>query len=89
MSFLQSLAVELGPLGIRVNVIAPGPIADTEGMQRLLPAGETKRLIRGSPLQKLGDIQDIEYAAVFLVSDAAKYITGIYVYNESMIYRRN
>ncbi|CAG8619319.1 5203_t:CDS:10 [Paraglomus brasilianum] len=72
----KSLALELGPLGIRVNVIAPGPIADTEGIQRLLPAADTERLIRGSPLQTLGKIQDIEYATVFLVSDAARYISG-------------
>ena len=77
MSFLQSLAVELGPLGIRVNVIAPGPISGTEGMRRLLPA-DNKPDIRGLPLQTLGKIQDIEYATIFLVSDAARYITGIY-----------
>ncbi|CAG8530777.1 3260_t:CDS:2 [Paraglomus occultum] len=72
----RSLAVELGPLGIRVNVIAPGPIADTEGMHRLLPAADTERLIQGSPLQTLGKIQDIEYATVFLTSDAARNISG-------------
>ncbi|MCA9694218.1 MAG: SDR family oxidoreductase [Myxococcales bacterium] len=72
----RTLAIEWGPLGIRVNAIAPGPIADTEGMRRLLPDELRERLERSVPLQRFGSGQDIANAALFLVSDAASFITG-------------
>ncbi|KAI0641244.1 2,4-dienoyl-CoA reductase [Trametes meyenii] len=71
------LAVEEGPHGIRSNVIAPGPIAGTEGMDRLSAKGEAAdRYTWLSPLGRDGDVKDIANAAVFLFSDAARYITG-------------
>jgi len=68
------LAVEEGPNGIRSNVIAPGPIRDTEGWDRL-------STIRGLnpnefPLGRAGVIADVANTTVFLFSDAATYITG-------------
>ncbi|ORY94723.1 hypothetical protein BCR43DRAFT_494496 [Syncephalastrum racemosum] len=66
-------AVELGPFGVRVNGIAPGPIADTEGMDRLGALLEVESI----PLQRLGSVKDIENATVFLFSDAASLITGV------------
>jgi peroxisomal 2,4-dienoyl-CoA reductase len=72
----RHLAVEWGPAGVRVNAIAPGPIADTEGMKRLL-AEELKDKMRARiPVQRFGKISDIADAAVFLASDAASYISG-------------
>src|SRR5215207_8461598 len=72
----RNLAVEWGRYGIRVNVIAPGPIEDTEGMARLVPE-QVKEKIRGRiPLGRFGRIKDIEQAAVFLCSDAASFING-------------
>lgn len=73
----RNLAVELGPYGIRVNGIAPGPIEDTEGMKRLLPEPIREKLQRKIPLQRFGRIRDIENAALFLTSDAASYVSGV------------
>ncbi|KIJ64084.1 hypothetical protein HYDPIDRAFT_91150 [Hydnomerulius pinastri MD-312] len=68
------LAVEEGPRGVRTNVIAPGPIANTEGMSRLSNQAGSKE--RPYPLGRMGHLQDVANAAVFLFSDAASYITG-------------
>ncbi|KAG5651450.1 hypothetical protein H0H81_008608 [Sphagnurus paluster] len=69
------LAVEEGPHGVRSNVIAPGPIADTEGMDRLsLKTGAPRQA--ALPAGREGHVNDIGNAAVFLFSDAAAFITG-------------
>ena len=70
------LTVEWGPYGIRVNGIAPGPIADTEGVRRLLDDAAKRRAEKATPLQRLGLIEDVSNAALFLCSRAASYITG-------------
>jgi NAD(P)-dependent dehydrogenase (short-subunit alcohol dehydrogenase family) len=76
----RSLAIEWGPLGIRVNSIVPGPIADTEGMKRLTSTLETAAALANAlPLQRYGEKEEIADLAVFLASDAAKYITGAIV----------
>jgi peroxisomal 2,4-dienoyl-CoA reductase len=72
----RQLAVEWGRYGIRVNAIAPGPIEDTEGMARLVPAEVKEKLRRGVPLGRFGRIKDIEQAALFICSDAASFING-------------
>ena len=72
----RNLAVEWGRHGIRCNAIAPGPIEDTEGMSRLVPAEIKEKLRRRIPLGRFGRIRDIEQAAVFLCSDAASFING-------------
>ncbi len=72
----RQLAVEWGRHGIRSNAIAPGPIEDTEGMSRLVPAEVKEKLRRNIPLGRFGRIRDIEQAAVFLCSDAASFING-------------
>ncbi len=72
----RHLAVEWGPLGVRVNAIAPGPIDDTEGMTRLMPAGMREAMERSIPLQRFGRADEIGDAAVFLSSPAAAYISG-------------
>ncbi len=72
----KHLAVEWGPAGIRVNAIAPGPIDDTEGMKRLAPPGFKEKLASKVPLKRLGTCEEIADAALFLASDAARYVTG-------------
>lgn len=72
----RNLAVEWGPYGIRVNGIAPGPIAETEGARRLLVGEARERMARATPLGRLGTIDDVAKAAVFLCSDAASFING-------------
>lgn len=72
----NTLAVELGPLGIRSNCIAPGAIANTEGMDRLAPPGSGSSMVDKIPLQRMGSTQDIADATVFIFSPAALYISG-------------
>ena len=73
----RSLAVEWGKYGIRANGIAPGPIADTEGMKRLVPDAVKEKVAKKIPLGRFGLIADIENSALFLCSDAASYINGV------------
>jgi NAD(P)-dependent dehydrogenase (short-subunit alcohol dehydrogenase family) len=74
----QDLALEWGPMKIRVNAVAPGPIADTEGMRRLAPpdAGAKERFEKSMPLRRWGTIREIADAVLFLVSPAGAFITG-------------
>ncbi|CAR27158.1 hypothetical protein ZYGR_0I04300 [Zygosaccharomyces rouxii] len=72
----NALAVELGPLGIRCNCIAPGPIEGTEGIKRLLPAGLESRAIEQIPLQRLGTTRDIADSTVYLFSPASSFVNG-------------
>lgn len=72
----RQLAVEWGRYRIRSNAIAPGPIEDTEGMQRLVPTQMKEKLLRSIPVGRFGRIKDIEDAALFLCSDAASFING-------------
>jgi 2,4-dienoyl-CoA reductase [(3E)-enoyl-CoA-producing], peroxisomal len=75
-SLTRTLAVEWGPLGIRVNGIAPGPVDGTEGVRRLTSEQSRARLVADCPLGRLATIDDVANAAVFLCSDAASYVTG-------------
>lgn len=73
----KHMAVELGPYGVRVVGICPGPIADTEGFSRLSsPKANSVSLKDVLPLKMLGKKEDIANASLFLASDAAKFITG-------------
>ena len=73
----QCLAMEWGPAGVRVNAISPGPIAGTEGMARLASTPEREQAIKSRlALRDYGRIEDIAQTALFLCSDAARYITG-------------
>lgn len=72
----RNLAVEWGRFGIRVCGIAPGPIAETEGMRRLAPGETTDKMKAAIPAGRFGAIDEIAAAAVFLRSRAAAYITG-------------
>jgi NAD(P)-dependent dehydrogenase (short-subunit alcohol dehydrogenase family) len=76
----KCLAIEWGPAGVRVNAIAPGAVDDTEGMRRLAPTPEIrKRFTSSIPLQRFATKDEIADLAVFLSSDAAKFITGTVV----------
>jgi NAD(P)-dependent dehydrogenase (short-subunit alcohol dehydrogenase family) len=75
--FSKTLAIEWGGAGVRVNVIAPGPVDDTEGMRRLAPTEEARRrAIESVPLGRFASKDEIADLALFLCSDAAAYITG-------------
>ncbi|WP_269713816.1 SDR family oxidoreductase [Caulobacter sp. NIBR2454] len=71
------LALEWGSMGVRVNAISPGPIADTEGMARLAPTPEVEKRIKDNiALRRYGEKREIADVALFLSSDNAAYITG-------------
>ncbi|KAJ8641988.1 hypothetical protein MRB53_018682 [Persea americana] len=75
-SITRSLALEWGTdYDIRVNGIAPGPISDTAGMSKLLPE-EMRSSREHTPLFKFGEKWDIAMAAVYLASDAGKFVNG-------------
>jgi meso-butanediol dehydrogenase/(S,S)-butanediol dehydrogenase/diacetyl reductase len=75
----QVMAVEFGPLGIRVNSIAPGLI-DTPAVAAILGEGTDDRLRAWHEeqclVQRIGTPEDVVNAAVFLLSEEASYITG-------------
>ena len=81
LGLVRALAAELGPSGIRVNMVVPGFI-DTERRYadwypefRQAPPGAPEQL-KQIPLGRLGRPEDIADACVFLASDAASYVTG-------------
>lgn len=69
-----SLARELGPLGIRVNAVAPGVTATD--MVAALPEEMIKPIADAIPMKRVGQPEDVANAFVFLASDLASYITG-------------
>lgn len=81
LGLVRALAAELGPSGIRVNMVVPGFI-DTERRHadwypefRQAPPGSPKQLEQ-IPLGRLGRPEEIADACVFLASDASAYVTG-------------
>ncbi len=75
VAMTQTLAGEWGKHGIRINAVAPGPI-QTEGASKRLWAGFEKELAAKIPLKRFGTVDEIAQAVVYLVSDAAAYISG-------------
>jgi NAD(P)-dependent dehydrogenase (short-subunit alcohol dehydrogenase family) len=74
----RAMAVDLSPKGIRVNCIAPGFIATDMSAKALNNDVDRKsKVLSRTPMGKLGQPSDIGDAALFLASDAAKYITGV------------
>jgi len=73
---VRVLALEWGS-DVRVNGISPGPIANTEGMARLAPDADTRQKHYDRiAMKRWGEIEEIAEGAVFLCSNAARYITG-------------
>lgn len=75
-SLTKSLAIEWGPLGVRVNAIAPG-VFRTALNQKLLDETERGRefLLR-TPMRRFGNVDELAGAAVFLASEAASFVNG-------------
>jgi peroxisomal 2,4-dienoyl-CoA reductase len=67
------ICVEEGPRGITSNVIAPGPIGGTEGMDRL---GTMDQDYSNVPSQRAGHVKEIADSTVYLFSDAGNYVNG-------------
>lgn len=75
ISFTQTAAVELAPYGIRVNALAPD-ITMTEGLAALAPPDRADHLGRVVPLGRVGHVDEMAGAAVFLASELSSYVTG-------------
>ncbi|KAF5728114.1 Short-chain dehydrogenase-reductase B [Tripterygium wilfordii] len=74
----RNLALEWGTdYDIRVNGISPGPIGDTTGMDKLAPQEITNKSRDYMPLYKVGEKWDIAMAALYLGSDAGKFVNGM------------
>lgn len=67
------ICVEEGPRGVTSNVIAPGPIGGTEGMDRL---GVMEQSYDFVPSQRAGHVKEIADSTVYLFSDAGNYVNG-------------
>jgi NAD(P)-dependent dehydrogenase (short-subunit alcohol dehydrogenase family) len=76
LGLMRALARELGPDGIRVNAIAPGLIETRFAAALFQDQSAYTQIISKVPLGRHGQPEDIAGAAVFLVSDAASYVTG-------------
>eukprot|EP00299_Pterocystis_sp_00344_P013038 c6341_g1_i2.p1 GENE.c6341_g1_i2~~c6341_g1_i2.p1 ORF type:complete len:168 (+),score=40.27 c6341_g1_i2:357-860(+) len=74
VGFTRSLAKELGPKNIRVNMIAPGFI-ETDMTQQMAEEKRTQILSR-TPLRRFGSACDVATAALFLAGDQSKFVTG-------------
>ncbi|MFI5133979.1 MAG: SDR family NAD(P)-dependent oxidoreductase [Chitinophagales bacterium] len=74
----RAMAVELSPIGIRVNCIAPGFIATDMSAKALNNDKERKQKVMSrTPMGYLGDPEDVANAALYLANGEAKYVTGI------------
>ncbi len=74
----RTLSMEWGSDGIRINSIVPGPIAGTEGMDRLAPTPALQEAVtRSVPLGRQGSVDDIANAAAMLSSEQSSYISGV------------
>ncbi len=72
----KSAALEVAGSGVRVNVVAPGPI-DTDMLTRFTGSDESKAgLVASVPLKRMGRPEEIAQAIVFVASDKASFITG-------------
>lgn len=74
LGWMRSAAIELAPRGITVNAVLPGNIA-TEGLAGMGP-DYLRRMEASIPLGRLGSVEDIGWAAVYLASVEAGYVTG-------------
>jgi NAD(P)-dependent dehydrogenase (short-subunit alcohol dehydrogenase family) len=72
----KAMARELGPDNIRVNSITPGLIQTDITGGKLTPEMKTE-ILKGIPLNRLGDAADVANACLFLASDLSTYLTGI------------
>jgi len=79
IGFSRNLAVELGPLGIRVNCVAPGLVYPTDASRRTKE--DTKEmLIAQTPLKRVAAPEDVAGPVLFLASDWSRFMTGQTLY---------
>jgi glucose 1-dehydrogenase len=72
----RNLSIELAPLGITINNIAPGAIETPINKNLLNDPGKLKGLLENIPLGRLGKPEDVASVAAFLASEESSYVTG-------------
>ncbi len=72
----RNLSIELAPLGITINNIAPGAIETPINKNLLNDPAKLKALLENIPLRRLGKPEDVASIAAFLASDESSYVTG-------------
>jgi 3-oxoacyl-[acyl-carrier protein] reductase len=76
-ALMRSLALELGPSGIRVNVVGPG-LTETDATAGLPPQAK-EYAARAAPLRRVATPEDVAGAVLMLASDHLRFVTGAYV----------
>ena len=78
LGLARTWALELGPAGITVNVVAPGPIEETEMFDSVVPQGSPRRaaLAQSIPVRRLGLPTDVSRAVTFFTDPGAGFVTG-------------
>lgn len=77
LNLTRTMAVEWGPMGILSNMIAPGPVKDTEGVKRLMGNPSAGKLIQKLvPVPRLAEGWEIAAMAAFLLSPLGAYVNG-------------
>lgn len=74
MAFTQTLAAEVGPMGVRVNAVAPG-LVDTEMATHMEKKAGTE-MIQNSAMKRLATVEEIAQVVLFLASDSASFVNG-------------
>ena len=72
----QSLAAEWGKYGIKINGIAPGPFPTKGAWERLNPDSNDDGMINTVPLGRVGEMEELQNLATFLMADGCDYLTG-------------
>ena len=72
----QSLSAEWGKYGIKVNAIAPGPFPTKGAWDRLNPNGADDESLGSTPLGRLGEMNELQNLATFLMADGCDFLTG-------------
>jgi 3-oxoacyl-[acyl-carrier protein] reductase len=78
LGLARTWALELAPYGVTVNVVAPGPIADTEMFEEIIPPDSPKMIsaVRQIPVGRFGTPADVARAVTFFTDPKASFITG-------------
>jgi 3-oxoacyl-[acyl-carrier protein] reductase len=78
LGLARTWALELAAYGITVNVVAPGPIADTEMFEEIIPPASAKMAAAAKqvPVGRLGTPQDVARAVTFFTNPKASFVTG-------------
>ena len=72
----NQVAIEFGPRGITSNIVAPGPIGETEGVRRLARIEGLDGDLGRIPAGRFGSIKEISDTTIYLFADTGSYVNG-------------